>query len=82
MLRARRSAFANSRWAQTVVLRLIICPRDRLEPQRPVPVRVFAFSAQAAAENLGRANPMIRTAGVLDLWNLPAVRRRVTTNQP
>jgi peptidoglycan hydrolase-like protein with peptidoglycan-binding domain len=44
----------------------------------------FAFFCfKQAAESLGRANPMIRTAGVLDLWNGAGNQGvpRVTTNQ-
>ena len=42
-----------------------------LEPSGHFPWCVcFAFFCfKQAAENLGRANPMIKTAGVLDLWN-------------
>jgi hypothetical protein len=44
----------------------------------------FAFFCfKQASENLGRANPMIKTAGVLDLWNRAGNQHvpRVTTNE-
>lgn len=41
------------------------------------------FCFERAAHNLGRANPMIKTAGVLDLWNRAGNQHvpRVTTNE-